>query len=87
MNKKPTVEEQLEFFEKILNDDSLCAIVLAALTSPDELEGNKKNQESSLSISKTILENIDKMHFKSDRKREFVRKYFEKVPDIVAQYQ
>lgn len=81
------VSEQLEFFEKILNDDSLCAIVLAALTSPDELEGNKKNQESSLSIAKMILENLDNMHFVSEQKKAFVKKYFERVPDIVKQYE
>ena len=88
MNKQPpTVEEQLSFFENIFNDESLCAIILAGLTSPDELEGNKKNQESSIQISKMILENIDKIKFKSEERKAIVKHCFEKVPEIVVQYQ
>jgi len=88
-NKQPpTVEEQIKFFEKIMNDEdeSLCCIVLAALTSPDELIGNKKNQESALSISKFILDNLDKMNISEERKT-FVKKYFQEVSEIVAQFQ
>jgi len=81
------VNEQLELFESIFNNDDVCPLVLSALTSPDELEGNKKNQESSLSISKMILENLDNMHFVSEQKKAFVKKYFERVPDIVKQYE
>jgi len=88
MNKQPpTVEEQIEFFEKILGDEdeNLYCIVLASLTSPDELIGNKKNQEAALSISKFILENFDKMNIPKERKT-FVKKYLQEVPEIVAQY-
>lgn len=89
MNKKPTVEEQIDFFKKILNDEdeTLCCIVLAALTSPDELEGNKKNQESALSISKFILEHLDEMNIESKGRKTFIKEYFEKVPEIVKQYE
>ena len=90
MNKQlSTVKEQIEFFEKILNDEDeyLCCIVLAALTSPDELIGNKKNQETALNISKFIINNLDKMNIESAGRRTFIKEYFKKVPKIVAQYQ
>lgn len=89
MNKKPTIEEQIDFFKKILSDEdeTLCCIVLASLTSPDELEGNKKNQESALIISKFILEHLDEMNIESKDRKTFIKEYFEKVPEIVAQYQ
>lgn len=80
------ISDQLQFFENIFNDDNLFAITLAALTSEDELYGNKKNQDSAIEISKMILENIDKIHFKSEERKESVRRYFEKVPLIVEQY-
>lgn len=81
------VSEQLELFENIFNNDDICPIVLSALTSESELEGNKQNQETILSISKMILENIDKINFKSDDRKTMVKNYFEKAPGIIAQYQ
>lgn len=81
-----SVQEQLDFFENIFNDDSLCFITLAALTSEEELEGNRKNQESALEISKMILENIDKIKFNNKDRKKLVKEYFEKVPEIVAKY-
>ena len=87
--KPPTVEEQIKFFERILDDEDghLFIIVLASLTSEDELRGNKKNQESALTISKFILDNFDKIKIRSDERRAFVKKYLQEVPEIVKQYQ
>lgn len=81
-----SVKEQLDFFENIFNDDSLCSLTLAALTSKEELEGNRKNQESALEISKLILENIDNIKFNNPNRKKFVKEYFEMVPEIVAKF-
>ena len=81
-----SVKEQLDFFENIFNDDSLCFITLAALTSEHELDGNKKNQQDALAISKMILENIDEINFNDQKRKSYVKEYFEKVPEIVAKY-
>ena len=88
-NMKPSDQELLEFLERILNDEDeyLCCILYATLTSEQELEGNKKNQESSLSISKFIIDNLDKMNIESKGRKTFIREYFGKIPEIVAQYQ
>lgn len=81
-----SVKEQLDFFENIFNDDSLCFITLASLTSEEELEGNRKNQETALQISNMILENIDKIKFNNPERKKLVKEYFEKVPVIIARY-
>lgn len=81
-----SVQEQLDFFENIFNDDSLCFITLASLTSEEELEGNRKNQETALQVSNLILENIDKIKFNNPERKKLVKEYFEKVPVIIARY-
>lgn len=80
------VKEQLEFFENVFNDDSLCFTTLVSLTSEEELKGNRKNQEIVLQISDLVLENIDKIKFNDPGRKKLVKEYFEKVPEIIARY-
>lgn len=79
------VKEQIDFFENIFNDESLCSLVLASLISADSIDCDPEKQEKSIQISKMILEHFDEIKFKDNDKKEYVKSFLEKVPELIEE--
>ena len=81
--KQPTVEEQIKFFENIFNDDELYVLVLASFIS-SELDYSEEKKTEVLRIVKMLIENFEKMKFKTKKRKNFVKKQLQEIPKILS---